>query len=49
MALQQRRDLGLLGLADDLPVAAYEDADAGSRSHLPLVSLPAEQPRHRGK
>jgi hypothetical protein len=39
--LEQRSDLGLLGLPDELPVGADEGSDGGIGEHLVFMRLPA--------
>lgn len=49
VALAQCRDLGLLGLTDDVPMGAHNRADSCIGQRLILVRLPAEQARYCGK
>ena len=49
VALAYCRDLGLLGMADDLAVGAYDGTDGRIGQHLIIVGLPAEQARYGSK
>jgi hypothetical protein len=49
VALEQCRNLGLLGMADDLVVGAYDGTDGRIGQHLIVMGLPAEQARYSSK